>query len=114
MPNFETVGSINLQTGDRLAWTFYIPPAESVTTKGAIPNGTTVASVVVTAYDVLENDVTSDLISGTPVVADNVITVILTYPAINGEGRYKLTFACTLSTGYTRQFDFERVIAKNK
>jgi len=114
MPNFETVGSINLQSGDRMPWNFYIPPAESVTVKGAIPYNTTVASVSVTAYDEDENDVTSQLISGSPAVEDNVISVVLTYPVTAGDGRYKLTFECTLSTGYVRQFDFERVIARNK
>lgn len=111
--NFSTVGQINLQSGDELPWEFEIPAASSATEKGAIPYNTTVSSVVVTAYDEDGNDVTTEMITGTPTVSDNLITAIIKYPATTGDGRYKLTFACTLNTGRTKQFDFTRVVCKN-
>jgi len=113
MPNFQSVGSINLQSGDKLSWEFEMPAATSATEKGAIPYGTTIASVVVTAYNSAGDVVTTDLIVGTPSVLNNIVTTVLKYPTTNGDGRYKLTFACMLSTGQTRQFDFKRVIAEN-
>ena len=113
MPNFETPGEINLQENDELGWDFYIPPAASSTVKGGIPYGRTVASVVVTAFDADGLDVTTDLISGTPTVALNIIYIIFKYPVVNGDGRYKVTMACTLDNGRTRQFDFGRIIAEN-
>jgi len=114
MPNFSTVGQVNLQSGDELQWEFQIPPAVSVTEKGAIPYNSNVASVVAVAYDADGVVVTSDLISGVPSVTSNIIYATFKYPIVNGEGRYKVTFLCTLDTGYTRQFDFGRIVAKNQ
>lgn len=113
MSNFETVGQIDLQTGDRMGWGFKFPICSSTTEKGAIPYGRTISGVDVTAFDALDNDVTSDLIDGTPSLVDDTVSVTLKYPVTNGEGRYKLTFALTLDNGWTRQKDFQRVIAKN-
>jgi len=112
MSNFETVGQINLQPGDSMPWDFYFPPAASVTQKGAIPTGTNIASVIVTAFNSEGDSATAELIDGVPTVVDNVVTVVLKYPATTGDGRYKVTFACTLDTGSTRQFDFQRVFGK--
>jgi hypothetical protein len=114
MPNFETVGSIKLQGGDELAWEFYFPPANSSTEKGAIPYNTSIIGVDVVAYNSNDEDVTNELISNSPFLVDNVVSLILKYPATSGDGRYKLTFFCTLNTGQKRQFDFHRVICKNK
>ena len=113
MPNFQTVGQINLQSGDKMQWEFQIPPADSATEKGGIPYDSNVSSVDVIAYNSDGDDVTDDLISGTPTVTNNIIYATFKYPVLNGDGRYKVTFLCTLDTGFTRQFDFGRVIAKN-
>ena len=112
MSNFETVGQINLQPTDELPWDFYFPPAASATEKGAIPYNTTVSTVGVVVYDSEGTDVTTDLIEGTPSVTDNVVSVTFKYPVTNGDGRYKVTFTCTLNTGSVRTFDFQRLFAK--
>ena len=111
--NFDTVGQIDLQTGDELGWTFKFPIATSATEKGSIPHGRTISNVEVVAYDADDVVVTSDLISGTPSLSTDTVTVVLKYPVTNGEGRYKLTFELTLDNGWTRQFDFQRVVCKN-
>jgi hypothetical protein len=113
MSNFETVGEINLQTGDEIGYGFKFPIASSTTEKGAIPYGRSISSVVVTAYDSDGNDVTTEMISGTPAISGEIVSIVLTYPSVTGDGRYKLTFALTLDNGWTRQKDFQRVIAKN-
>jgi len=106
-------GKILLQPTSRVTRKFYFPPAESATAKGAIPYNTVVNSVVVTAYDVDGTDVTSLLISGTPSVAANIVTVVLTYPTAWGEGRYKLSFKLTLNNTDIENFDFPGVQAKD-
>lgn len=113
MSNFETVGEIVLQTADKLGWEFQIPIAASATEKGAIPYGRTISGVVAIAYDESGTVVTTDIIDGTPSVAGEIIYATLKYPTTNGDGRYKITFFLTLDNGWTKQFDFERVIAKN-
>ena len=113
MSNFETVGTVTLQTGDKIGWEFQVPIAASATEKGAIPYGRTISSVSVVAYDEDGEVVTSDLIDGIPTVSGEIIYTTLKYHTTNGEGRYKLTFSLTLDNAWTRQFDFQRVIVKN-
>jgi hypothetical protein len=110
--NFESVGQINLQTGDLLGWNFKFPIAESPLKKGAIPYGRTISSVTVTAYN-CDSTAITDLIVNTPVIDNDTVSIKMKYPEVSGEGRYKLTFYLTLDNGWTRQFDFNRVVVRN-
>jgi len=115
MPNFATTGKINIQPYDELGFQFEVTICSSVSANdGYIPYGTNVSTVNVIAYDKDDTVVTNDLISGTPSVATNIITVNLQYPSTNGVGRYKLTFQMTLDDGSKIEADFDRVYAVNK
>lgn len=106
-------GKIILQPTSKVTRKFYFPAASSESTRGAIPYNTTVSSVVVTAYASDGTNVTDQLISGTPSVDSNIVTVVLTYPATKGEGKYKISFACVLSNGDKENFDFPGIIARD-
>lgn len=81
---------------------------------GAIPYGDSVSSVEVTAHTEAGADVTSELINGTPAVTSNVVTVVLDYPSITGEGTYHMKLVITTANGVVIEFDFDRVFARNK
>jgi hypothetical protein len=106
-------GKITLQPTSKVTRKFYFPAASSESTRGAIPYNTTVSSVVVTAYDADGVNVSTQLISGTPSVDSNIVTVVLTYPATKGDGKYKLSFALSLSNGDIENFDFPGIIARD-
>lgn len=73
-----------------------------------LPSGNDIVSVVVKAY--LDNvDKTSDLISSTPTVASNVVSVYFKYPGVSLHGEYKLTFIYTLVGGEIDEADFFKV-----
>ena len=115
MPNFKTNGRINLQPNDVMGYSFTITVATSTTSNdGYLPVGTSVSSVNVRAYDKDDVLVTSDLISGTPSVNNNVISMKLKYPVLSGVGRYKLTMVMVLDNGDSKEADFSRVFALNK
>lgn len=108
-------GLILLQPTSRVTRIFNFPPAPSDEGAGAIPHGTNINSdgAAVTGYDTDGNDVTSELIEGLPSVSSNKVSVILTYPATTGEGRYKLSFALTLDNSDVENYDFPGVKAKD-
>lgn len=115
MPSFKTNGQIILQPNDSVGFSFTITVASSATANdGFLPYGTSISSVNVIAYDKDENIVTSDLISGTPAVSSNVISMKLNYPVVSGDGRYKITMILTLDNGDIKEADFDRVTARNK
>lgn len=76
---------------------------------GAIPYGTTVSSVVVSAYNLAtDTDVTSTMVVSTsPTPSDNVIPVKLNYPG--GNGQCYLKFLCTLSDSSVIPLHFPRI-----
>ena len=115
MPSFKTQGQINLQPNDNIGYSFEVTVASSVSTNdGTIPYGTTVSSVVVIVYDKDDTIITTDLVVGTPTISSNIISIQLKYPTINGVGRYKITMLLTLSSGDTKELDFDRLYARNK
>lgn len=111
MPNFSTVGQIILQPYDEIPYKFKFTPAPAATEKGAIPFGTNIAGANVIITDLTDGtDVTNLIISGTPTVASNIVTCVMTYPGY--ESKFKMTFQLTLDTGSTKEFDFKRVESK--
>ena len=46
-------------------------------------------------------------------VADNVVTVTLSYPASAGPGLYHLEIVATLNDGSAMEFDFTRITARD-
>lgn len=80
---------------------------------GALPYGDSVSDCAVTAHSEDGTDKTSELINGSPSVADNVVTVDLDYPSTTGAGVYHLTFVVTTANGADIEFDFNRVYARD-
>ena len=114
MPDFKELGDITVQPADvKVPYTFGLPACSSATANdGAIPYGTTIASVVVTAHKSDGTAATGLVFSSS--VASNVVTVTLTYPS-TATGTYHLKFVCTLDTGSAViEFDFNRVKVRDK
>jgi len=66
MSQFDA-GKITIQSGDSIGYSFKFPIASTSTANdGCVPYGRTISTVDVTAYDEDGDDVTTDLISGTP------------------------------------------------
>ena len=113
MPDFQDYGDITVQPGDlTVPYQFSMPPCSSASANdGAIPYGTTIASVVVTG-EKADGTAATGLVASSS-VASNIVTVNLTYPS-TGEGLYHLEFVCTLNTGAKIELDFNRVKVRDK
>jgi len=72
---------------------------------GQLPTGDDIATVTVIAY-LGKRVTTTDLISGTPTVAANVVSLYLKYPGTTKHGLHKLTFQYTLASGAKDEADF--------
>ena len=74
-----------------------------------LPTGDDIASIAVVST--LAGVVTTtDLISGTPTVTSNVVSVYFDYPGSTKHGNHKLTFKYTLASGAKDEADFFRVV----
>jgi hypothetical protein len=114
MSDFKTNGRITLRPEDIKGKSYTITTSTSATANdGFIPYGTTVDSVVTVAYDKDDEIVTTDLITGTPTVSDNVINVQYKYPVINLNGQYKIVFTLTLDNSDVYTAIFPRVYAES-
>jgi len=113
--DFQGTKWITLEPNDSgVPYSFTITASSSTTANdGFIPYGTNVNSVSAKAYDSNSNDVTSEMVNGTPAVDNNVITVNLDYPSTSGTGVYKLTLILTLNTGSVIEADFIRIRAED-
>ncbi|MCP4568385.1 MAG: hypothetical protein GY841_12480 [FCB group bacterium] len=112
--SFQGVADIKLQPGsDAVPYTFTVAAASSATANdGSIPTGTTLATVVVKAFDEAGTDVTAQMINS-ETNTNTVMTINLKYPATAGAGRYSLEMVATLSSGAVMEFDFTRVYAED-
>lgn len=124
MPNFTGSEKITLQPGDiDLGYSFEVSVCSSSSANdGTISYGTTVSGISVTSFKTADSDgktlaagktEVSDLISGTPTVAANIISVLLEYPNTNKAGYYKLKFLCTLDSGAIKELDFNRIVVED-
>lgn len=113
MPDFKEQADIVVQPGDAdVPYEFNIPPCSSATANdGAIPYGTNIASVVVTAHK-SDGTVATGLVASSS-EASNVVTVLVSFPS-TVVGTYHFTFVCTLDSGAIIEFDFNRVKVRNK
>jgi hypothetical protein len=112
--SFQGVEDIVLQPGsDAVPYQFIFAACSSSTANdGSIPNGTTISSGVIKAFDEAGDDVTTEMVdseSNTSLVQ----TIWLKYPASSGAGRYSLEMILTLSSAAVMEFDFTRVYAKD-
>jgi len=112
MPGFKGRSQIRLQPNDLdVPYTFEFPPCSAADANdGAIPYGDSVASCVVTAHDPDGNNVTTELITETS-VANNIVTVVMKYPATSKDGEYHLLFVVTTTLGAKIEADFNRIEA---
>ncbi len=110
--SFQGTANITLQANDsKVPYSFTFTVCSSATANnGLLPYGTNISTVTVTAYDSALSPVLT-IISGTPTVASNVVTVKLGWPG--SAGIYKLTFVATLDNadGTKIEADFTRVYA---
>ena len=114
MPNFKGSEKITLQPSDNyVPYSFEFAPCSTASLNdGAIPYGTNIASISVTAEDQDGTDATAELIKGAS-LSSNVVTIYLKYPATLTNGTYDLTFSATLDNSVRTRFesDFNRVYA---
>ena len=114
MPDFKEQGDIVVQPGDvKVPYAFNLAACSSATANdGAIPYGTNIDSVAVTAHKSDGTAATGLVFSSAE--SGNVVTVRLTYPS-TAVGTYHLKFVCTLDTGdAVIEFDFNRVKVRDK
>ena len=113
MPDFKEQGDIVVQPGDvTVPYAFSLPACTTVSSNdGAIPYGSTISTVVVTAHKA-DGTAATGLVASSSVAA-NVVTANLTYPSTE-EGTYHLRIVATLSTGAKIEFDFNRIQVRNK
>ena len=114
MPDFKEQGDIIIQPGDvKVPYSFSLQPASSASANdGAIPYGSHIDSVVVTAHK-SDGGVATGLVFSSSESAD-VITVMLSYPSTD-DGTYHLKFVCTLDTDSTViEFDFNHIKVRDK
>lgn len=108
--DFVDADPIRLQPGSVAnSYAFSFPPAASASAKGAIPFGTNISSVVVTAWKIGGTEAAA-LINGTPTVLDNVVTVKLDWVA---GGMYKLNFLLTLDDTSVWEKDYNHICCKD-
>jgi hypothetical protein len=103
--------SIVIQPEDvNVPYGFTFSAAASANAKGAIPYGTTIADADVTALDSAGDEATG--LMSASAVDDDKVTCLLSWPTA-GAGAYRLRFVLTLDTGAKREFDFNRITAKD-
>jgi len=83
--------------------------SSSTANDGNIPYGTSVSSAVVTAYDD-DDSVVADLVDSYS-VANNIVTVIMSYPSTSGAGKYSLRMTLTLSDASTQEERYDKIEA---
>ena len=113
MADFKEQGDITVQPGDvKVPYSFNLPACSSASANdGAIPFGTTISSVVVTAHK-SDGTVATGLVFSSS-VSDDVVIVLVSYPSTT-VGTYHLTFVCKLDTNAYIEFDFNRVKVRDK
>lgn len=115
MPGFEGTDKIILhQYDDSVPFVFSFPPCSTpAANDGAIPNGETISSAVVTVLRERSlANVTSQVIVGSPRVDSTSVTLALQYPSTSGAGNYAIRFVLTLTGGVVMEFYFDRLEAK--
>jgi hypothetical protein len=113
MPDFRGENKFVLQPGDsNVPFRFKFEPcsAEDVN-DGSLPYNTSIASVVVTAFDSDGTDVTSTMIANTPSVLNDIVYFRVNYPG--AAGRYTVEIVATLDDGADKEFNFNRFVAKD-
>lgn len=120
MPDFQGSKVIFLQPGDvsvpyGFKWTICTGTTEN---DGAIPYGHTVSSVVTAITHESGTVCTTGLLSSSSHIG-TVTTVLLSYPTSSGAltGKYHMKFVATISDGtttYTKEFDFNRLLVRDK
>jgi len=112
--SFQGVEDIILQPGSAtVPYTFSFAACSSATANdGSIPFGTTISSAVITVFDEVGGDKTTEIISSETNTA-TVLTISLKYPATAGEGRYSIEMLVTLDNGAIMEFDFTRLYAED-
>jgi hypothetical protein len=113
MPDFRGDIIFVLQPNDaNVPMGFKFEPASTETTNdGSLPYNTSVSSVVVTAHKDDGTDVTDTMISPTPTVADNIVSMRINWPG--AVGRYHVRMILTLDDSSVKEFDFNRFVARD-
>jgi len=108
MPDFKGSERIVLRPNDNyVPYIYEFEPCSTASLNdGAIPYGTNIASIQVTAVDEDDTDATAEMIKGAS-LSSNVVTVYMKYPATLKNGIYDLTFSATLDNSVRTRLDNE-------
>lgn len=109
MPAFKGTKKITIQPGTvSVSYRFHCTTASSITANdGALPFGTTISSVSVSAKT--NEGITDTELIGLVTLTESDIDLTLSYPTTNGAGRYSLTFILTMDNGSKIELDYNRV-----
>ncbi len=101
MPDYDTLGPVNLIPEKKIAITFtHSVESSDGAGDGTLTYGSAVSSVDVKVYNGdFTEDVTSDIMDGTAQLIINDVTVVFKYPTTNGPGRYKALITLTINNG---------------
>lgn len=117
MPDFDGTDFIIVQPyDDNVPYSFGFEACSSATANdGSLPYGTTISNYTIAAH----KHGTTDVDAATELIASHsrnglVIQVRLQYPTTLGIGLYHLRFVLTLSDTSVIEFDFNRVIVRDK
>lgn len=118
--SFQGTGYVNVQPGTKNKPVYLRLKACTATTKndGSMPYGSTVVSARVYAHRAVDGVATTMLVSGST-ESGNTIIAYLSYSTLLTPGEYHLTARVNivvsgLSTYYREDFDFNRVMVKDR
>lgn len=118
MPDVQGQKKTRLRPGDtKVGYTLKVESASTATANdGYIPYGTTVSGVTSTVYDEDGNAVTADIVYAVSTISAqsgyDEVKIEFQYPSTNGDGRYTLKHALTLSDGGTLDLYYSRIYAE--
>jgi hypothetical protein len=112
---FVGLGVITLQSGDDdVDYRFKFPPHTSeLSFDKAIPYGNTIASIAITVFDKFGAVVPAGDLLVSSEHGNDYVDTRLKFPVSGLLGRYKITFAPTLSGGSTIEYDWVNLYARD-
>lgn len=112
MNSYKKPGQIKLHPGEMLP-AYFNHKACSTFKKNdnILPFGTYITDASVNIYHVNKSDVTTEWLVQDLVLTENMITLILQYPATSLNGLYDIKFTLTLNDGNIKYAYFDKLFA---
>lgn len=113
MNSYKAPGQIKIHPGEMLP-VYFNHKACSTFEKNdeLLPFGTSIVSAIPYIYHSNKRDVTSEWLVRNLILTDNMITLILQYPAVSLNGLYDIKFALTLSDNSIKYAYFDKLFAQ--